>query len=61
MSLSNFLLSVLLLSGDVEMNPGPKLISKESFSNLMHSDHPSNSKRDGVYICYKERDITSKT
>ena len=29
---SNFLLSILLLSGDAEMNPGPKLISKESFS-----------------------------
>ena len=29
---TNFLLSILLLSGDVEMNPGRKLISKESFS-----------------------------
>ena len=29
---SKFLLSILLLSRDVEMNPGPKLISKESFS-----------------------------
>ena len=28
---SNFLLSILLLSGDVEMNPGPKLIFMESF------------------------------
>ena len=28
---SNVLLSVQLLSGDVEINPGPKLISKESF------------------------------
>ena len=29
---SNFLLSLQLLRGDVEMNPRPKLISKESFS-----------------------------
>ena len=29
---SNFLLSILLLSCDVEMNQGSKLISKESFS-----------------------------
>ena len=29
---TNFLLSILLLSGDVEMNPGRKLVSKESFS-----------------------------
>ena len=29
---SDFLLSILSLNGDVEMNPGPKLISKESFS-----------------------------
>ena len=27
-----FVLSKLLLSGDIEMNPGPKLISRESFS-----------------------------
>ena len=106
---SNFLLLILLLSGDVEMNPGPKLISKESFSicqwklnditahnytkilllkayiavykfdiiflsetflesktlpdednldisgyNLVRSDQPSNSKRGGVCIYYKE-------
>ena len=31
-SRSKFLLSMLLLSGDVEMNPGPKSNSKESFS-----------------------------
>ena len=31
-SRSNFLLSMLLLSGDVEMNPGPKSNSKERFS-----------------------------
>ena len=29
---SNFLLSIVLLTGDVEMNPRPKLISKKSFS-----------------------------
>ena len=29
---SNFLLSIVLLTSDVEMNPRPKLISKKSFS-----------------------------
>ena len=29
---SNFVLSILLLSGDAEMNPGPKVIFKQSFS-----------------------------
>ena len=102
-------MSIRLLRGDVEMNPEPKLISKESFSicqwnlnsiaahnytkilllkasiavykfdiiclseayldsetlpdddnldisgyNLVHSDHPTNSKRDEVCIYYKE-------
>ena len=31
-SRSNFLLLILLLSSDIEMSQGPKLISKESFS-----------------------------
>ena len=31
-TVTNFLLSILLISGDVERNPGPNFVSKESFS-----------------------------
>ena len=35
-SLSNFLLPLPLLDGDIEMNAGPKLISKKIFSSFIY-------------------------
>ena len=36
-TVTNFLLSILLISGDVQSNPGPNFVSKESFS-ICHWD-----------------------
>ena len=49
---------LIILSGDVEVNPGPKNSVSECLSichwyNLIRSDHPSNTKRGGVCLYYK--------